>query len=116
MSPSDDPFNPQNMLKQSVDKITLSPTAQATPLSPLRGADEARLTSGGLHHSSSSPPAGPTVRHSVTNVTTTSHRSRRSRASRPPGSMVDLADRNAQAVFKCISENDYAKLEVVLLQ
>jgi len=30
--------------------------------------------------------------------------------------MVDLADRNAQAVFKCISENDYAKLEVVLLQ
>ena len=43
-----------------------------------------------------------------------SQKSRKSRASVPPGSVIDTANRAAQLVFKYISDNDYRQLEVML--
>lgn len=45
-----------------------------------------------------------------------SHRSKKSRVSVPPGSVIDSANRAAQLVFKYISENDYRQLDTMLGQ
>lgn len=45
-----------------------------------------------------------------------SMRSRRSRASVPPGSIIDSSNRAAQLVFKYISDNEHRQLEAMLTQ
>ena len=55
-------------------------------------------------------PAQPRVTANVSQ----SARSKRSRASVPPGSVVDTANRAAQLVFKYISDNEYRSLEMML--
>ena len=50
----------------------------------------------------------------MTNAMSQSAKSRKSRASVPPGSVLGMADKNAQLVFKYVSNNEYRSLEGML--
>lgn len=59
---------------------------------------------------------GPVVKRLNNVALSQSNRSKRSRQSVPPGSVMDTSCRFAQLVFKHINDNDYRALEAMLAQ